>query len=225
MRDEHHHHLVLENSYVRAYFVEIPGHESTLLHRHDFPYLNVPPGGADIATSVSTGPDVGPPADGSRVSYTLGGFSHAVTNRGGVPLRNIAIELIRPQGTIRNRCREAVKDQPKENCDMAFASDSRRPRHYALFETDEVLVEYWELSPHSSSGPLANHLDILVAALTDISARVGSATDSANAPHGILWLPADSHAIFKTAATGGHFVAITFKDSGLSAANRSDSQP
>src|ERR1019366_1190666 len=115
---------------VRAYFVEIPGHESTLLHRHDFPYVNVPPGGADIVViSASTGPDARPPIDGSRVTNPLGGFSHAVTNRGDVPLRNIAVELIRPQGTVRNRCREVVKDQAKENCDMSLAGDSARPRH------------------------------------------------------------------------------------------------
>src|SRR5690242_15324413 len=49
MEQEHHHHLEFENSYVRVFFVEIPAHESTLFHRHDFPYLSVPPTGADAA--------------------------------------------------------------------------------------------------------------------------------------------------------------------------------
>jgi hypothetical protein len=214
MSDKHHHYLVLENSYAHAYFVEIPGHETTLLHRHDLPYVSVPPGGADALGAIANGPDARPAVDGSRVSYTFGGFSHAVTNRGDVPLRNIAIELVRPQGAIRNRCREVVKDQPKEACGIALANDSNLPRHFPLFETGEILVEYWELGPHSSSGPWDNHLDILVAGLTDISASSGSATGPADAPHGILWVPADSYPIFTTTSASGHFVAITFKDSG-----------
>jgi hypothetical protein len=222
MAEEHHHHLVLENSYVRAYFVEIQGHESTLLHRHDFPYVNVPPSGVDAPTGD---PNAGLADDGSRISYTLGGFSHVVSNPGDVVRRSIAIELIRPQGTIRNRCREVVKDQPREDCDMPPVAVSALPKHYALFETDEILAEYWELSPNSTASLPEDRLDTLVAGLTNVSVTADSRTDSANAPHGILWLPAGSKPIFKTPAASGHFVAITFKDSSSSATNRSPSEP
>jgi hypothetical protein len=133
--------------------------------------------------------------------------------------------LIRPQGTIRNRCREVVKDHPREACDIPPATVPGLPKHYALFETDEILAEYWELSPNSTAALQDDRLDTLVAGLTNVSVTAGSGTDSANAPHGILWLPAGSKPIFKTRATGGHFVAITFKDSASSTANRSPSQP
>src|SRR5689334_22682232 len=53
MEQEHHHHLEFENSYVRVFFVEIPSHESTLFHRHDFPYLSVPPTGIGGAIQSS----------------------------------------------------------------------------------------------------------------------------------------------------------------------------
>src|SRR5690349_1670606 len=77
MEQEHHHHLEFENSYVRVFFVEIPAHESTLFHRHDFPYLSVPPTGADAVIS--------PPSGAARqepglpmIAYSPGNFSHAV---------------------------------------------------------------------------------------------------------------------------------------------------
>src|ERR1039458_375913 len=53
MRDEGHHHLVFENSYVHVFFVEIPAHETTLLHHHDLPYISVPPGSAYAVPSPS----------------------------------------------------------------------------------------------------------------------------------------------------------------------------
>jgi hypothetical protein len=219
IRGEQHHHLVLENSYVHVYFVEIPGHDSVPLHRHDLPYVSVPPPGeADALGGVSSGPEARPAVDESRVRYTFGGFSHAVTNPSDLPLRNIAIELVRPQGTIRNRCREVLKDQPKENCDMSPSGDSALPRHYALFETDEIVVEHWEVGPNSTSAPWDNHLDILVAALTGASISAAG-VDSAKLPHGIVWLPGGSHPVFKTASSAGHFVAITFKDSGSASAS------
>src|ERR1700746_2111982 len=56
MEQEHHHHLEFENSYVRVFFVEIPAHESTLFHRHDFPYISVPPTSADAAMPPPPGP-------------------------------------------------------------------------------------------------------------------------------------------------------------------------
>jgi len=47
MREEGHHHLIFQNSYVNVFFVEIPPGESTLRHHHDLPYLSIQPGGAD----------------------------------------------------------------------------------------------------------------------------------------------------------------------------------
>src|SRR5579862_4473442 len=117
MEQEHHHHLEFENSYVRVFFVEIDAHDSTLFHRHDFPYLSVPPMGAGAAMPTP------PPAarEGTElpmIGYSPGNFSHTVNNSRDFALRNVAIELLRPQGSVRNRCAQAVRDQPRENCDI-----------------------------------------------------------------------------------------------------------
>src|ERR1700731_353578 len=50
--EEHHHHLVLENPFIRAYEVEVPPHESTLFHRHDQDYIYIVFGDADITNAV-----------------------------------------------------------------------------------------------------------------------------------------------------------------------------
>ncbi len=214
IKEEYHHHLVFENSYVRIYFVEIPAHESTLLHRHDFPYISIPPGGAD-AVEPPSGAAQQPAMRGIRVGYMAGGFSHAVNNPSDRPLRNVAIELLRPQGTVRNRCAEAVRGQPHEDCVMSPPSSAGATSHYPVFESDEILIEYWDLAPNVTTPPWDNRLDILVAGLTGVSITSDSGINSADAVKGaLLWIPAGSKPVFKTTPeTGGDFVVITFKDS------------
>lgn len=214
IKEEYHHHLVFENSYVRIYFVEIPAHESTLLHRHDFPYISIPPGGAD-AVEPPSGAAQQPAMRGPRVGYMAGGFSHAVNNPSDRPLRNVAIELLRPQGTVRNRCAEAVRGQPHEDCVMPPPSSAGATSHYPVFESDEILVEYWDLAPNVTTPPWDDRLDLLVAGLTGVSITADSGIDSANAVEGgLLWIPASSKPVFKTTPErGGHFIVITFKDS------------
>jgi hypothetical protein len=215
MEQEHHHHLEFENSYVRVFFVEIGAHESTLFHRHDFPYLSVPPTGAGGAMSAP------PPAarrgtDLPMVGYSPGGFSHAVSNSRDFALRNVAIELLRPQGTIRNRCAQAVRDQPKEDCDILEPNTATPATRAPLFETDELLVEAWHIAGNVTTPPWDDRADVLLASLSGVSVTASGGIDSANAlKGGLLWLPAGSNPVFKTSpASDGDFIAITFKDSG-----------
>ncbi len=213
MEQEHHHHLEFENSYARVFFVEIPAHESTLFHRHDFPYLSVPPTGADAAMP----PPAGAAGQGTglpMVGYSPGNFSHAVSNSRDFALRNVAIELLRPQQNIRNRCEQVVRDQPKENC-VPEASAATPATHVPLFETDELLVEAWHIAGHVTTPPWDDRADVLLASLSGVSVTAFGGIDSANAlKGGLLWLPAGSKPVFKTApASDGHFIAITFKDS------------
>jgi hypothetical protein len=209
MEQEQHHHLVFENSYVRAYYVEIPGHESTLYHRHDLPYVSLPP---PSSSALPTAP---------RVGYTPGGFSHAVNNPSNAPLQNVAVELLRPQGNARNRCMEAIRGQPLNDCDKPASPSPSLPLHYALFETGEILVEYWELSPNSATNPADTRLDMLVGSLSGITAVDAATASPLEAQAGLTWLPAGSDTIFKTGAkSGGHYITIKFKDSASAQASQ-----
>lgn len=221
MEQEHHHHLEFENSYVRVFFVEIPAHESTLFHRHDFPYLSVSPTGADAA--MPTPP--GAAGQGTRlpmVGYSPGNFSHTVSNSRDFALRNVAIELLRPQGNVRNRCAEVIRGQPHENCEplesvrQTVLLAGVPARHAPLLETDEILVEAWNI-PSATQPRWDGHRDILLASLSGISVRAPGGMDSANAlKGGLLWLPAGTKPMFDTTIPDvpGQFIAITFKDSG-----------
>jgi hypothetical protein len=217
MEQEHHHHLEFENSYVRVFFVEIPAHESTLFHRHDFPYISVPPTGADAAMPLPPGA-AGQAPGLPMVGYSPGNFSHTVSNSRDFALRNVAIELLRQQGRIRNGCVWADHDQPRQNCEMGEPRADIRAMRARMFETDEISVAAWRISPNITMPAWDDRADILLASLSGVSVTASGGIDSVNAlKGGLLWLPAGSKPVFKTApGTDGHFIAITFKDSGSS---------
>jgi hypothetical protein len=211
MEQEHHHELVFENSYIKAFYVEIPAHDSTLYHRHDLPYVSLPPPAGDsrVGATANTRP-VEP-----RVGYTAGGFSHAVSNSSDVALRNVAIELLYPQGAVQNRCAEVVRGQPLNHCDKLLSANPSRSSHYALFETDEIVVESYVLPPGSTLA-LTPNLDMLAGALSEVSthAREGARGNEAffEPRTGLTWLPAGSTTLFTAASDRvGRFIAIEFR--------------
>jgi hypothetical protein len=211
MREESHHHLIFQNSYVNVFFVEIPPHESTLPHHHDLPYISVPPGGPDAPPY-----DDAPVKRGPEVGYSAGNFSHVVTNSSEVTLRNLAVELVRPQGTFRNGCVNIMRDQPPGTCDEPGVAGDQA--HYPApdFESDEIVVESWFFDRGRTPAPLDDPHDMLIAGLNGVSVSGASGLGSADAlPGGVLWVPAGSKPVFKTSPQhDGHFIAIVFKDSG-----------
>jgi hypothetical protein len=210
---EPHHHLVFENAYVRAYYVDVPAHQSTLRHRHDLPYFAVLlSGGSAPAPAAASTPQ--PPADAPRAIFSPTAVSHTVPNPADTPFRNVTVELLHPQGAARNRCQEVLPNQPREQCDRPAAAKLPPVVHYAVFETSEILVEYWDLTANVTAPPRDDRFDML---LVDLDGPVVSAAGAASyipAQGGVLWLPAGSRPVFRTPDDrGGHFFAITFKDS------------
>ena len=53
---EPHHHLALENQYVRVFKVDVPPHESTLMHRHRHDYVFVTLGASEVSNEVEGKP-------------------------------------------------------------------------------------------------------------------------------------------------------------------------
>src|SRR5512140_2019531 len=98
---EQHHHLVLENSFVKAYEVEVPPHESTLMHRHLHDYVYVVLGDAEFTNAVAGKPEVKLKQPDLAVNFSPGPFAHVASNNAETPFRNITIELLHPQGEVK----------------------------------------------------------------------------------------------------------------------------
>jgi hypothetical protein len=99
--EEHHHHLVLANQFIRAYEVEVPAHESTLLHRHDQDYVYIVFGDADITNAVEGKPEIKAHLADTTVNFARGPFAHVARVDGNTIFRNITVQLLQPQGELK----------------------------------------------------------------------------------------------------------------------------
>ena len=126
IKEEPHHHLLIENEYVRAWGFSLAGHEATLLHTHDLPYIGVALGPGDFINLVVGKPEArATPMDG-QMSYSKGGFAHVVRTDAGTPFRNFTIELLKPQGAPQNRCVKVIADGALD-CPQVSASPTGPP--------------------------------------------------------------------------------------------------
>src|SRR5262249_50253899 len=144
VQDEPHHRLVLQNEFVRVYNVVVQPLDATLLHRHDLPYLYVSMGPADIVNAVQGKPEVHMVLQDGETHYSPGGFAHIARTDAGLLFHNITIELVKPQGTTRNICKEVIPG-PLGDCPQQAAGQKNSPANaddqIPYFETDQLRVD------------------------------------------------------------------------------------
>lgn len=96
---ERNHHLVISNEYVRVFQVEVPPRAETLYHQHNYDYLYVAIGDADVtSTRLHENPVTIRLKDG-EVELAKGPFAHKAGNNRDQPFRNVTIELLGGIGT------------------------------------------------------------------------------------------------------------------------------
>ena len=155
LSQEPHHHLVLENDYVRVFRVSVPAHAATLLHQHDVPYLYISLGPADVVNAVQGRPEARIVMADGQLGYSPGHFAHIARTDAGNTFDNVTIELLHPQGQLRNLCDKVidgpvltctgeVKGPPADSPLRLLAKLGVGPRR--SFETDEIAVASYSLS-------------------------------------------------------------------------------
>lgn len=197
MKDEPHHHLIFENEYLRVWLFGMKGHDATLLHSHDLPYVGIALGPADFVNAVAGKPEVAATLTDGQVGYSKGGFAHVVRTETDMPFRNFTVELLKPQGTGRNRCVNVVpgplNDCPQQDPGLASGSPSLASIK-PLFETDEVLVESGVLAAQGKHTEASGRPARLLLVLDGSELSVETPGQPAKTLHSadVLWLPAGS---------------------------------
>jgi len=134
--EEHHHHLVFENSFTKVWEVEVPAHESTLMHQHDNDYVYLVLGDADITNAVAGKAPVKLHLADTTVNFSRGPFAHIAKIDGDVAFRNVTIELLRPP--------QGEPNKSYASLDAAIGSAAGEEASVAkgitLLETNEVRV-------------------------------------------------------------------------------------
>jgi quercetin dioxygenase-like cupin family protein len=188
---EQHHHLSLQNDYVKVYKVEVAPHESTLLHQHDHDYVYIVIGGAQITSAVPEKPEVHLKLADGEVRFSRGGFAHVARNDGDAPFRNVTIELLRPQGKLRNLCLQVIADKPAA-CPVTQETPAGAATHtdWPQFETPETRVILTRVRPLQKVSLHDPQREELIVALDEavLAFAVGKGPERLLRPGDYVWL-------------------------------------
>jgi len=197
---EPHHHLKIENEFVRVYYVEVPPHENTQLHQHDHDYIYVSLGPSDVVNAPLNKPEVHLTLKDGETHFTRGGFAHVARNLSDAPFRNITIELLKPQGEPRNLCETVIINAPLNDCeDSGSASPpadsplrmlARAVAVKPIFRTDKAAVKSFSISlKQNYTETDAQHPRLLVVEdRSEVKVEIAGEASQSVQDGGVLWL-------------------------------------
>jgi len=205
--DEPHHHLALQNNYVRAFKLEVAPHQNTLMHHHRQDCIFVTLGPARFENDVAGKPPTTLKLLDGETRFAPGGFAHLVKNLSDQPFRNITIELM-PDDTSRPK-REIKWDEERGLRILDGATQD------ILFVKDGVRASELQMNPggvipkHHHPGP---HLVVAVTDLHLRSAVEGKGATSVQLQAGeIAWVKGGTtHTVTNAGRQNARFVILEF---------------
>jgi quercetin dioxygenase-like cupin family protein len=207
---EPHHHLALENMFVRVFAVEVAPGESTLMHHHGHDYLSVSIGDAQVLNAKQGAQPVTANFNDGDTRFTPAGLVHAVTNSGTTPFRNSTIELLGPT-TNQKAC--------TESCAIPVPCDSA-DKAACVSVTKLITADQWSVTlinlPAGAKYPQHTHLaNYLVIPLVDSDASVQNQDQPATTVHykanEVRWNNPVVHTITNTGKTPARTVVLEFR--------------
>jgi len=137
---EPHHHVAYADAEMRVLRVRVPAHDTTLLHEHIPDYFWIALGASEIVSAKPGSPDATVKSADLTIHYAPGKFAHVARNPTTIPFDNITVELLKPQGTVKNLCVDAMANAPK-------ACPGSDPREVPAFETNRLRVDLVTIEP------------------------------------------------------------------------------
>jgi quercetin dioxygenase-like cupin family protein len=204
---EPHHHLALENKYVRVFKVEVAPHDATLMHSHHHDYVFVTLGATEVENDVKGKPPVTLKLQDGEARFVPGNFAHIARNMADTPFRNMTIEFLQDEA--------AHKTPPPKWDDERGLHVFTGGTQDIMFVQDGVRVSETELQPgatlpsHHHSGP---HL---LVAVTDLEVRSDVEGQGPMPGHlkagDVKWLPGGyTHTLTNVGKQEARFVTLEF---------------
>ena len=198
--EEPHHHLAVENEYIRAFKVEVPPHAETLMHRHDHDYVFVTIGDARVVSAAEGKAPIELKLPDGETRFTRAPLAHVAKNLSDLPFRNITVELLQDRAS-----RDANTTFP------AAAAEMQK----VLFIEDGVRVSEYRLAPRAMLLRHEHKRPHLLVAVSDLDMR--SDVEGQDPMPGklkagdIKWLPGGyTHTLTNTGQTEARFVTLEF---------------
>lgn len=199
---EPHHHLALKNAYVRVFKVEVPPHDSTLMHWHRPDYMFVTIGDSEVENDVAGKPPANLKLLDGEVRFIPGNFAHIARNLALTPFRNVTIELLAKAGAAKWDEDRGLQVMQNGTQHVLFVKDGARVSDIEL-QPAGVLPKHTHLGPH------------LVIAVTDLDLRnapVGKKAENIELKAGdVQWVPAGStHTVTNVGPGKARWIAVEF---------------
>jgi len=210
---EPHHHLVLENTYVRVFYVEAPAGQATLMHRHRHDYIFVTLDDSHVSNEVEGWKPIDLTIKDGETRFAPGDFAHIARNLAKTPFRNVTIELMQDA--------ESRKNPYKWNEDRALHVFNKGTQD-VMFAKDGVRVSEFELQPggmvpsHRHNGPVlmvaVNNLELHNDVQGQKPATLGLKSGE------VKWFSGGfTHSMMNPGKTTGKFVTLEFPPPGSAA--------
>ncbi len=206
---EPHHHLTLENPYLRVYKVEVPPHTDTLMHWHRHDYFSVNLGPAEVVNAVKDKPPVTIKLQDGETHFSPASFAHIARNQTDQYFRNLTIEIVDDE-TLRHAANGDVK-WDEDRALETFPGGTQQ----ILFVKDGIRASEFELQP-GAVVPMYHHKGPhLLVAVSDLDIRSDVAGMGPMPGHfksgDCKWLPGNySHTITNTSTKPAKFVTLEF---------------
>jgi len=212
---EPHHHLKIENEYVRVYYVEVPPHEDTQLHQHDHDYIYVSLGPSDVVNAVRDKPEVHLVLKDGETHFTRGRFAHIARNLADTPFRNVTVELLKTQAEPRNLCAEVVQGSAVGQCQEIVDKHVPYETSWKQFETSDMSLRLVRLSPRSEMFAMVTEVPSLLVALDRAQIQIEKYGKPAQslASGDLIWLEERSVSIVRNLSEKpSRYLSLSFKD-------------
>jgi len=110
-----HHHLALQNDFVKVFKVEVAPGDSIAMHRHDRDTIAIAVGEQMVTVGFPDKPEIHQKNPDGQLRLQKVGYVHSTRVDVGTAYHTVAVELLHPQGNPRNLCAPVMADQPL-NC-------------------------------------------------------------------------------------------------------------
>lgn len=202
------HHLALQNEYVRAFKVEVPPHDATLMHHHGHDYMFVILGASQVENDVEGKPPVTLKLNDGETRFTPGNFSHIAKNLADTPFRNVTVELMQDEAAHKN---SPPKWDEERGVDV-YDGGTRD----ILFVKDGVRVSETNLQPGATIPSHHHHGPHLLIPVTDLDLRSDVTGKPPKISHSrageVEWIPGGyTHTLMNAGKTAAKFVTVEFQ--------------
>jgi uncharacterized Zn-binding protein involved in type VI secretion len=147
MDQEPHHHLTLQNDYVKVFKVEVSPGDSSVLPRHDRDTVAIVIGDQEVTVGIPGNPDVHQKNADAQVRLQRGCYVHSTKVDGDMPYHTVAVELLRPQTKFHNVCAVIFPGQPLI-CPQPTAKHPSSFLSEPLLDSEQTRVRLVRVLPH-----------------------------------------------------------------------------